>query len=130
MRKRGNPTPWIGKAEQDYVAAVLLARKRHRQVPDIICFHAQQCAEKYLKAFLVWQGVYFPKTHDLTTLLDLATPYDAPLELLRPRLDMLTRYAVEFRYPDEHSTVAEARRAMTSATHIRERLRHLLRCQP
>ena len=130
MKPNGNPRPWIRKAEQDYEAASILIKKRTRPLRDVVCFHAQQCAEKYLKAFLVRHRILFPKTHDLIALLDLAAPQEPTLELLKPWLSVLKPYAVEFRYPGEHATVAEARRAMTSATHIRERLRHLLRCQP
>jgi HEPN domain-containing protein len=44
---------WIQKAEEDYTVATTLARKRKQPTPSTVCFHCQQCAEKYLKAFLV-----------------------------------------------------------------------------
>ncbi len=37
---------------------------------DTVCFHAQQCVEKYLKAVLVSEAIDFPKTHDLEELMD------------------------------------------------------------
>jgi len=40
---------WIYKAEEDFEAAILLARKKRKSVPDVVCFHAQQCIEKYLR---------------------------------------------------------------------------------
>ncbi len=52
MPAAGNPQQWIAKAEQDYRTVVALSRLRVAPVPDSICFHAQQCAEKYLKALL------------------------------------------------------------------------------
>ena len=55
---------WIKKAEQDYV----LARQGSRSkvpVHDGVCFHCQQCAEKYLKALVKEQGLVVPRTHDL-----------------------------------------------------------------
>ena len=126
MPKQGNPKPWIAKAEGDYVAALILIRKRKTPLSDAVCFHAQQCIEKYLKAFLVWHRVYFPKTHDLSELLDLAVPHDSTLELLRPFVRDLTRYAVAFRYPDEHATREEARQVVKRMRFVRERLRQAL----
>ena len=127
MKKRGNPAPWVRKAEQDYDAAVVLARRQRKPLPDVVCFHAQQCAEKYLKAFLVARHSYFPKTHDLIELLQLAAAHDPSLELLKPFLSELRPYAVAFRYPDERATSAEARRALQHLRRVRERLRHALR---
>jgi HEPN domain-containing protein len=47
---------WTRKAEEDYIAAITLARLRKQPTPSTVSFHCQQCAEKYLKAFLVQQG--------------------------------------------------------------------------
>ena len=62
---------WIAKAEGDFQAASALARTRKVPLPDHVCFHCQQCAEKYLKARLEEAGIHFPKTHDLEVLLGL-----------------------------------------------------------
>lgn len=43
---------WILKAEQDFNAANLLMYAGEAPIPDYVCFHCQQCAEKYLKAYL------------------------------------------------------------------------------
>jgi predicted nucleotidyltransferase len=53
---------------KDYQAALALSRLRKRPTPNALSFHCQQCAEKYLKAFLVSKNVKFPKTHDLLEL--------------------------------------------------------------
>jgi HEPN domain-containing protein len=57
---------WGQKAEGDYIAAETL-RQAENPVYDAICFHAQQCVEKYLKAWLVQQEIDFPRTHDSVT---------------------------------------------------------------
>jgi HEPN domain-containing protein len=62
---------WISKAEGDWNAANLLIRARRKPNYDATCFHAQQCAEKYLKARLEEAGVVSGKTHDLSRLLSL-----------------------------------------------------------
>ena len=86
---------------------------------DTICFHAQQAAEKHLKAYLVFQGQLPPRTHDLGQLLRLARDLDPTLAPLALDCDSLTDYAVEARYPDiVEPDEATARSALTAAEHI------------
>jgi len=92
---------WISKAEGDYEAARWLIRKRGRSLFDIICFHCQQCSEKYLKAYLTMKQRRFPKTNDLVELLNLSMMSDGSFELLRNVILPLNDYAVVSRYPGE-----------------------------
>lgn len=62
-----NPLDWVEYAEEDWFAARKLLRGKKPSTTNS-CFHAQQSAEKYLKAMLVSKEAYFPKTHDLTSL--------------------------------------------------------------
>ena len=100
-----------------------MARKRKHQAPDNVCFCAQQCAEKYLKAFLVCHQIAFPKTHALETLLDFAIQVEPDLESLRLELAVLQPYAVGVRYPDFSASIEESR----DAVKIMKRLRRVLR---
>jgi len=93
-------------------------------VPDVFledaCFHAQQCAEKALKALLIQRGIDFPRTHVLETLLDLLTAAGIRIP---PQVDeafVLTQYAVETRYPGEWEPVTEeeARMALDLAAEV------------
>lgn len=59
---------WVEKAEGNYISALDLAKRRKNPVPDVVCNQCQQCAEKYLKAFLVQCRTEFPKIHDLLQL--------------------------------------------------------------
>ena len=59
---RALTTEWVEKAEGDYATAGREIRARRRPNYDAVCFHAQQTAEKYLKAFLQENDVAFPKT--------------------------------------------------------------------
>ena len=59
---------WVVKAENDLLNAAHTLKLGRRCPTDTVCFHAQQCAEKYVKALLVFRGVDFPRTHDLEVL--------------------------------------------------------------
>src|SRR5688572_684342 len=61
---------WVVKAEEDFAAATALARPRKKPLWAPVCFHAQQCSEKYLKARLNEASIQFHKTHDLEKLLN------------------------------------------------------------
>ena len=131
MKLRRDVRDWIVKAEEDYESARTLVRKRKLNLSNAVCFHAQQCAEKYLKAFLVFHRIAFPKTHDLLDLLELAKKADPTLELLKSDLTYLEPYAVEFRYPGEFATRQEAARSVRVVLHVRTLFRlYLLQIGP
>ncbi len=91
---------WLEKATADLDAAEQL-RSQGGRFREIIAFHCQQAAEKYLKALLVRHQIEFPKTHDIAKLLDrLATVDPSVAESLRDA-DVLTPFGVEVRYPSE-----------------------------
>ncbi|MCX7838134.1 MAG: HEPN domain-containing protein [Anaerolineae bacterium] len=117
---------WINKAEGDYNTARRELTARRKPNYDAVCFHAQQCAEKYLKAFLVSHEIDPPRTHNLIELLKLCSAKDGTFELLHPSLDLLNAYAVDIRYPGEFSTKDEARDAVKAMKHVREFVRSKL----
>jgi HEPN domain-containing protein len=123
MGRKADIRPWVYKAEEDYRAALTLARKRKDPVPDNVCFCAQQCVEKYLKAFLVHHRKGFPKTHDLAELLKISLVVDPLLEVIRPDIRELLPYAVAFRYPGEEATKEESQRAIVAMKKAREIIR-------
>jgi len=85
---------WLEKAQRDlYVALRELSSSK--PLTDITCFHAQQAAEKYLKAYLVWVEIDFPKTHVLEQLVLLAGQKDPEFLMLKDEVSLLTPYAVE-----------------------------------
>ncbi len=88
---------WTAKAESDLKAAHLLLQVEDAPF-DVICFHAQQAAEKYLKAALTCHSVPFPKTHDLESLLRLFPATSSARSELTD-LSELTDAAVSVRYP-------------------------------
>ena len=70
-------------------------------VTDTACFHAQQCVEKCLKAFLTVAQRHVERTHSLPLLVKLGGEVDATFAELRDTAVELTDYAVANRYPDD-----------------------------
>ncbi len=121
---------WLEKAQGDLSSAeYLLTLPDARCRFDVVCFHAQQCAEKALKAFLVLRKIPFERIHDLGELLELCRVADQDLVRELDELDALTPYAVETRYPGDwepfdrrraEEAVALARKAQEA---VRRRLK-------
>jgi HEPN domain-containing protein len=107
---------WVAKAEGDFVTTEREARARKTPNFDASCFHAQQCAEKYLKARLLEAGIGFPKTHDLVLLLDLVLPCEPLWETWRDDLSETSAFAVLSRYPGD---VADRPMAMKTIRQLR-----------
>ena len=105
---------WIEKAEGDFATMQRESRARKDPNYDAICFHAQQCAEKYLKARLAHAGVEFGKVHDLVAILGQVLAVQPDWEIFREDLAYLSDFAVSFRYPgesaDKESAVDAVRR--------------------
>jgi len=117
---------WVLKAENDLLNAAHTLKLKARCPTDTVCFHAQQLAEKYLKALLARRGIDFPKTHDLEALAARVRHGVRPA-LSGNDLVQLTRYATVTRYPGaEEISLAEARRALAAARRVRAAIRALL----
>ncbi|MBI3823446.1 MAG: HEPN domain-containing protein [Planctomycetes bacterium] len=94
---------------------------------DEVCFHAQQSAEKYLKALLEELGQPVPRTHILEDLIVLLAAHHASLRSLRRGARFLTSFAVVTRYPDRDATKREAVSSLRWATKFRAAARTLLK---
>ena len=111
---------WLAKADADLRACDELLSTA--ALSEIAAFHAQQAAEKALKAFLVWNQVEFPKTHDIKRLLALCRSVDPGLAESLGGASQLTPYGVEYRYPGEYPTVptAAAKESVALAKRVRD----------
>jgi HEPN domain-containing protein len=110
---------WVSKAEADFAAAETLIRARRHPNYDAACFHAQQCAEKYLKARLEEANLAVPKTHNLYSLLRLVLPLEPTWTVMGTDLKILSTFAVAYRYPGLSATKADARAALKRCRSIR-----------
>lgn len=110
---------WIAKAEGDFNTAQRELEVADAPNYDAVCFHAQQCVEKYLKSKLVDAGIEFEKTHDLGILLDMLVRLEPSWEELREDMDSLAGLAVEVRYPGYCAETEDAAEAVEIARRVR-----------
>jgi len=114
---------WVTKAEGDFTTAGRELRARKAPNFDAACFHAQQCAEKYLKALLQEKSIPFGKTHNLIALLEQLLAADPNWEEARSHLEYLTAFSVIFRYPGESADKPTTRQAVTHCQAFRIQVR-------
>ena len=118
---------WVEKAEEDLTNARHTLTLREHCPFSTVCFHAQQVAEKYLKALLTLDGRPFPKSHDLLEIFRRLQ--DGPMIQIDPLdLGILNRYAVEARYPGDWEPITreEAEEAVMLAERVRAEVRRKL----
>lgn len=110
---------WLHKAEGDWQAANQLWSDRSYPNYDAVCFHAQQCIEKLMKALLIKNSVVPVYTHKLNSLhselLRACPEWSANVE----ELEFLTRGATEFRYPGEDATQNDAESCLNISANLR-----------
>lgn len=118
---------WVEKAENDLKNAANTIKMGEECPTDTVCFHAEQCVEKYLKAFLASRGTDFPKTHDIEELV-ARTPRTIRSVFSVEEQRRLSAYATTTRYPGDYEPIpiAEARAALALAKRLRREVRKLL----
>ncbi|HQR13591.1 MAG TPA: HEPN domain-containing protein [Nitrospira sp.] len=118
---------WLRKAEHDLLN--IENNLAAKDIPwDTVCFHAQQAAEKVLKALLVHHGRDLSKTHDLVALLAQCVACDAGLAALESDCRKLTSYGVAARYPDDlfEPEETDGRDVVAAAHRVRAKILLLL----
>lgn len=115
---------WVSKAEGDFATMERESGVTERPNFEGVCFHAQQCAEKYLKARLCEAGIAFGKIHDLVALLELVLEAEPLWEVHRENLAYLSGFAVSVRYPGESGDRDCARDAQRRCCAFREAARY------
>ncbi len=114
---------WVEKAEADFMTIHLQLEAPENPNYDDACFHAQQCAEKYLKACLQEYDIPCGKTHNLVVLLDLLITVRPECEKLRPLLRVMRAFAVVVRYPGLSADREMAEQALELCKQVREKIR-------
>jgi HEPN domain-containing protein len=113
---------WVRKAESDLkIGQDEMATEE--PATDAVCFHMQQCAEKYLKAFLISHGKEVPRTHSIAALLSECIKIDSAFRTLAEAgADRLTDFAVDIRYGEEFylPSLSETMESMQLARRVRD----------
>ena len=117
---------WVSKAEGDFAMMERECLVTDNPNYDGICFHAQQCAEKYLKARLCEASITFSKIHDLVVLLDKVLAIEPMWDVYREDLAYLSDFAVTFRYPGESADSESAIDAQRRCRRFRDAARDVL----
>jgi len=112
---------WFRKGDSDLENAQMCLSARKSL--DTACFHCQQAAEKWLKAYLIQGGISFPLSHDLSRLLEVCASKEGEFSSLRDSAAFLNPYAVVMRYdaefwPDEQAVADAIEAARTFRTVI------------
>lgn len=122
---------WMGKGDNDLKTAAHTLNLGPRCPTDTVCFHAQQCVEKYLKAAPVAMEISFPRTHDIEELIELRPKHTRP-SLTVEQQRRLTEYATITRYPGPYEPIdlSEAKEEVKLARLVRRGVRRLLEDKP
>ncbi len=118
---------WVRKAENDLRTAGYTLTMPEDCPTDTVCFHAQQCVEKYLKGFLTFLEIRPPATHNIDVLVSALPSRNRPGLGVRDQ-DRLTEYATTTRDPGTYEPIPmeEARMAVEIAQRIRRSIREQL----
>ncbi len=118
---------WISHAEEDLRLAQHGLKLKSSCPYKLIAYHAQQCAEKYLKAFLVYHKIDFPYTHNISHLLELSAEKADWTEKIKDA-EELTPFAITTRYPGEYEEVTKENvvRAIKIAKSVKRTVRAAL----
>ena len=92
---------WLKYARSDYITAKHMFDDVYPREIEISCYHAQQCAEKSLKAFLILREIDPPHIHDLVELCKICTVHETSFSAMHQYCVSLTPYGVHVRYPNE-----------------------------
>ncbi len=130
IKEEGKMNPltleWVKKAEDDYITVELLLQSPISS-KDVICFHAQQCIEKYLKAWLQEANIPAPRTHKLEDLLNLIVPSNPEWQAWNQDFSTLSNQAVDFRYPGKSATAENLEHAVKTCKIVRDAVRKSLK---
>ncbi len=112
---------WFKKAENDLFTIKNLIDLKDAPY-DVCCFHAQQAAEKYLKAYLIVRNVDFPKTHNLEMLVNFCIKFNQKFNKILNISIWLSEFGVSLKYPDDfaEAILQDAKQAYQNALTIKD----------
>lgn len=116
---------WYEYAENDFEVAQILSKQVKPKI-EIICYHCQQCVEKYLKGFIASNGEKLQKTHSLVALCNTCVSFDKRFNEILEICANLTVYGSELRYPNKlEIDKNNMKKALDDANKVRILFKHL-----
>ncbi|ORX22565.1 DNA-binding protein [Thermoanaerobacterium sp. PSU-2] len=123
---------WLNYAEDDYKAANELLKAK---LYNVVCFHSQQSIEKYLKAYLIYNGINPPKVHHLITLIRIINKFSDAFDEFIDDVKTVDMYYIPSRYPDAPigslpdgmPNENDAKKALEIAYNIRKRIKEIIK---
>lgn len=128
-----NYQDWLVKARNELKAARGIFGYYEQPPTDMVCYHCHQVAEKALKGYLVFQGVKFPKIHDLVALLNLCLRKKKAFVGLKESVEVLNQYYIEAKYPPDmpiEYSKEEAKQAIVKAASVLKTITSKIRVPP
>ena len=119
---------WISKAEEDWQVVCLL-RRSNLEAYNTICFHAQQCAEKLLKALLINHQIVPEYTHNLARLRQKLSAYYSEWNVTLDELEQLSAASVEYRYPGEEASPEDVEICIDICDRLRNQILAILQLE-
>lgn len=123
MNDSSDPQVWLRLAEEEFNYALRDLKDEHLDFFAPTCFHFQQAAEKYLKAYILARGKTFRKIHNLVELVKTCVSEDLSFEILIKEAAFLNPFYTDTRYPAHWPagfTRSDAEKAKDSAQKIGE----------
>ena len=111
---------WFLRGDEDLsLIEVVLSEKTVS--PNLVCFHAQQAGEKYLKGFLASRELHVRKVHDMQILVEDCKNVDLSFSDLQENANFLSQFYIESRYPDDYTefSAEQAKEAYEAAKNIK-----------
>lgn len=95
---------WLRRAKSN-LACAKTGKISQDVLNEDLCFNAQQAVEKALKSLCIVHGIVFPRTHDISYLIELLEKGNVHIPEKINMAKLLTDYAVETRYPGNYEPV-------------------------
>jgi HEPN domain-containing protein len=121
---------WVANADGDFRTAERELHPAGTPNFDAVCFHAERCVGKVMKALLIHLNVIPPRTHDLVALDCSLTPVCRTWSWRAKEPRLLSAAAVDVRYPGDSADMEEASEAFDICSRMRTKLLSLLGVSP
>ncbi len=106
MKKSDDIKEWLKRAKSNLLLSKI-KRVSNLIYYEDLCYDAQQCAEKSLKALCIFNDIKFPKTHNLSHLIELLEDKGIKIPKIVKKAELISDYSVETRYPGDYEEVDE-----------------------